>query len=41
MAALALAMAQIGVKMARDNSIKGGNILSKLKSYCKGRWVLK
>ena len=39
--ALALATALVGVKMARDNCIKVGNILSNPKGSLKGRWIFK
>ena len=41
LAALELAIALIWVKMAGDNGIKVGNILSNPKGSCKSRWVLK
>ena len=38
---LASTMALIWVKMARDNSIKAGNMLRNLKYSYKSKWVLK
>ena len=41
LATLALAMALIWVKTARDNCIKVGNILSNPKNSCKSKWFPK